>query len=60
MSACGRCNHAKADRVIAELGWRLHAVPKAPSGTAWRIVGSRRMEPSWQRYLDGGFGEASA
>ena len=27
VSACGRCNHAKADRAVAEMGWRLRRQP---------------------------------
>jgi len=53
VSCCGRCNHAKADRVIGELGWRLHRAPKAPTGLAWRILGTGRMHPTWQAYLGG-------
>ena len=53
VSACGRCNHVKADRGIAELGWRLRTKPRAPSGSAWRVVGARRMDPRWVPYLDG-------
>jgi len=53
VSACGRCNHVKADRGIAELGWRLRTAPRAPSGAAWRVVGARRMDPRWAPYLDG-------
>ena len=53
VSACGRCNHVKADRGIAELGWRLRTAPRAPSGAAWRVVGSRRVDPRWAPYLDG-------
>lgn len=56
VSACGRCNHAKADRVITELGWGLRRTPQAPSGAQWRILGSVRVEPAWHRYL--GYGEA--
>jgi 5-methylcytosine-specific restriction endonuclease McrA len=51
VSACSRCNHVKADRGIAELGWRLGRVPVAPSGAAWRIVGSKRVDPRWRPYL---------
>ena len=40
VSACGRCNHVKADRGIAELGWRLRAVPTAPDRR--RLAGRRR------------------
>lgn len=53
VSACGRCNHVKADRGISELGWRLRRPPVAPSGAAWRVVGARRVEPSWVPFLDG-------
>jgi 5-methylcytosine-specific restriction endonuclease McrA len=53
VSACGRCNHVKADRGVAELGWRLRAVPRAPTGAAWRVVGARRLDPRWAPYLDG-------
>ena len=51
VSACGRCNHVKADRGIAELGWRLRRQPTAPTGTAWRIVGARRIDPRWTPFL---------
>ena len=53
VSACGRCNHVKADRGIAELGWRLVRQPAVPSGAAWRVVGARRVDPRWRPYLDG-------
>ena len=53
VSACGRCNHAKADRAVSEMGWRLRRVPVAPSGAAWRVVGARRLDPRWRPYLDG-------
>lgn len=53
VSACGRCNHVKADRPIAELGWRLRAVPTVPAGAAWRVIGARRVDPRWRPYLDG-------
>jgi 5-methylcytosine-specific restriction endonuclease McrA len=52
VSACGRCNHVKADRGIAELGWRLRRQPVAPTGAAWRVVGSRRVDPRWRPFLD--------
>lgn len=53
VSACGRCNHLKADRGIAELGWRLTRPPAVPAGSAWRVVGARRVDPRWRPYLDG-------
>src|SRR3954466_16114665 len=45
VSACGRCNHIKAARGIAELGWRRRQKPVAPTGAAWRVVGARRVDP---------------
>ena len=51
VSCCRRCNHTKADRVIAELGWRMPQQPVAPSGVSWRVLGTGRMHPRWQQYL---------
>jgi 5-methylcytosine-specific restriction endonuclease McrA len=53
VSACGRCNHVKADRSVGELGWRLRRPPTAPTGAAWRVVGARSVDPRWWPYLDG-------
>jgi 5-methylcytosine-specific restriction endonuclease McrA len=50
VSACRRCNHVKADRTVAEIGWRLHP-PQEPSGSAWRVLGTGRSDPSWAPYL---------
>jgi len=61
VSACGRCNHVKADRGVAELGWRLRRPPVAPTGAAWRVVGARRLDPRWRPFLgveDDAWGEA--
>jgi len=52
VAACQRCNHAKADRSLAELGWRLRFTPAAPSGTAWRVLGHRVPDPRWTAWLD--------
>jgi 5-methylcytosine-specific restriction endonuclease McrA len=51
VSCCRRCNHAKADRGLPELGWRMHRQPRAPSGPAWRVLGTGRMHPRWRPYL---------
>lgn len=50
VSACGRCNHVKADRAVSDLGWRI-APPAEPAGTAWRILGTGRTDPLWAPYL---------
>jgi 5-methylcytosine-specific restriction endonuclease McrA len=52
VSCCRRCNHAKADRGLMELGWRLHRTPRAPTGPAWRVLGTGRMHPGWRPYLE--------
>lgn len=54
VAACGRCNHAKGDRQLHDLGWRLRTVPRAPSGPAWRILAGRRMDPRWTEFLAAG------
>ena len=51
VSCCRRCNHAKADQVITDLGWRMPRQPTAPTGVAWRVLGSGRMDPQWRPYL---------
>ena len=50
VSACGRCNHVKADRAVSDLGWRI-SPPQEPAGTAWRILGTGRTDPRWAPYL---------
>ncbi|HEY8532548.1 MAG TPA: HNH endonuclease [Micromonospora sp.] len=52
VAACAKCNHAKGDRTPAELGWRLHTVPAAPKGVAWRVLGHRVPDPRWADWLD--------
>ena len=51
VSCCRRCNHAKADRGLVELGWRMRRQPHTPTGPAWRVLGTGRMHPCWQQYL---------
>jgi 5-methylcytosine-specific restriction endonuclease McrA len=51
VAACAKCNHYKGDRTPAELGWRLHAVPAAPRGAAWRVLGHRPPDPRWADWL---------
>lgn len=61
VAACSRCNRVKADRSVAELGWRLRSTPRQPTGSAWRILGTGRADPLWADYLLGhGLAEASA
>ena len=51
VAACRRCNHTKADRSLAELGWVLPHPPRTPSGAAWRLLGTRAVDPRWRAWL---------
>jgi 5-methylcytosine-specific restriction endonuclease McrA len=51
VAACRRCNHTKADRSLAELGWALPHAPHTPSGAAWRLLGARTVDPRWREWL---------
>ena len=51
VAACRRCNHVKADRSLAEMGWTLPRPPRAPSGAAWRLLGHRTVDPRWSEWL---------
>lgn len=60
VSACRRCNHIKADRSVADLGWRMRHAPFQPIGSAWRILGAGRAEAAWVPYLVNHAGGGSA
>jgi 5-methylcytosine-specific restriction endonuclease McrA len=49
--ACRGCNGRKSDRLLSELGWKLAAKPKAPTGIGWVIVGLAVPQPAWEPYL---------
>jgi 5-methylcytosine-specific restriction endonuclease McrA len=51
VAACRRCNHTKADRSLAEIGWVLPHPPRTPSGAAWRLLGARTVDPRWREWL---------
>ena len=51
VAACRRCNHTKADRSLAEMGWALPHQPRTPSGAAWRLLGTRTVDPRWREWL---------
>lgn len=51
VAACRRCNHRKADRLLAELGWALSPPPRAPASTVALLVGYARRDPAWTPYL---------
>ncbi|WP_232211855.1 HNH endonuclease, partial [Saccharomonospora halophila] len=52
VACCTRCNHRKADRSLAELGWQLRVVPHAPRGQHWRLLAhAGEADSLWRRYL---------
>ena len=52
VAACQLCNHRKADRLLAELGWTLPVVPAVPKGAHWRLIGAEYDgDPQWEPYL---------
>ncbi|WP_319456184.1 MULTISPECIES: HNH endonuclease [unclassified Mycobacterium] len=55
VAACANCNHRKADKMLAELGWTLRAAPLPPKGQHWRLLSSvKELDPAWARYLGEG------
>ena len=55
VAACAGCNHRKADKLLAELGWTLRSTPLPPKGQHWRLLSSvKELDPAWARYLGEG------
>ena len=55
VAACSTCNHRKADRMLAELGWTLRSTPTRPKGQHWRLLSTvKELDPAWMRYLGEG------
>lgn len=52
VAACRRCNHAKADRSLAELGWQLRILPQAPRGASWHLLNQGITDATWQEWLE--------
>nr|WP_246361159.1 HNH endonuclease [Haloechinothrix aidingensis] len=52
VACCSKCNHRKADRLLAELGWTLRTVPEAPRGPYWRLLTQiNDRDADWRPYL---------
>lgn len=53
VAACRPCNARKADKLLDEIGWKLHVTPRIPTGTVWLLVGVRGEIPEgWTPFLD--------
>ena len=51
VACCFRCNNAKGDRLLRDLGWSLRATPRMPSGPAWFAMGIERRMADWDDFL---------
>lgn len=52
VACCKRCNSAKADRSLDELGWTLTVTPRAPRGPHGRRLGGiLEVDPAWEPWL---------
>ena len=52
VAACKKCNAAKDDRLLSEIGWRLRKQVYRPSGRQWLIIGlAAEVHGDWRTYL---------
>jgi len=51
VACCLKCNNAKGDKSLSELGWSLAFQPKMPTGAQWLVRGVDRVEPAWDTFL---------
>jgi 5-methylcytosine-specific restriction endonuclease McrA len=51
VAACRRHNMQKGDRLIEEIGWRMHFEPRVPEGPWWRWRHVPNPSPQWAPYL---------
>ncbi|MHA7159413.1 HNH endonuclease [Glutamicibacter endophyticus] len=51
VAACLPCNGRKADKTLAQLGWKLKFTPREPSYGGHLISGLDRIDETWNEYL---------
>lgn len=51
VACCLDCNNTKGDRTLAQMGWKLRFVPRAPRGPQWQIRELERPVPQWDPFL---------
>ena len=51
VAACRRHNMQKGDRLLEEMGWRMHFEPRVPDGPWWRWRHLPDPDPLWAPYL---------
>lgn len=51
VACCLKCNNAKGDKTLSEIGWQLRQTPRMPHGAEWVVKGAERFEPEWRDYI---------
>ncbi len=51
VAACRRHNMQKGDRLLEEIGWRMHFEPRIPDGPWWRWRHVPDPDPLWAPFL---------
>jgi 5-methylcytosine-specific restriction endonuclease McrA len=51
VTSCAPCNLRKGDRMLEEVGMRLHAAPRPPAPSLFVTLGAPRIPDGWQPYL---------
>ncbi|MEY4451653.1 MAG: hypothetical protein RLZZ380_774 [Actinomycetota bacterium] len=51
VACCLKCNNAKGDKTLSEIGWTLGFQPKMPTGAQWLVRGVDSTLPEWDTFL---------
>ena len=51
VACCLKCNNAKGDKTLGEIGWTLGFQPKMPTGAQWLVRGVDSTLPEWDTFL---------
>ena len=51
VACCLKCNNAKGDKALSEIGWTLGFQPKMPTGAQWLVRGVDSTLPEWDTFL---------
>jgi 5-methylcytosine-specific restriction endonuclease McrA len=51
VACCLKCNNAKGDKTLSEIGWTLGFQPKMPTGAQWLVRGFDSTLPEWDTFL---------
>ncbi|MFM2024147.1 MAG: hypothetical protein RLZZ56_160, partial [Actinomycetota bacterium] len=51
VACCLKCNNAKGNKTLSEIGWTLGFQPKMPTGAQWLVRGVDCTLPEWDTFL---------